>query len=159
MRSLLIILQLVGLVFIFGQVPDSTNLPQKTVTPPKEIEKKIQKVYLKNEEEIQIVKEILSSNKEAFNEVKKVEKEIEILKSQVDKKIDKLIQLKSKEKSNSRIVYVENYKGSNEDNLNLQNLKLDSTCLIFKRDGFLNKKKCVEWEYFKTLDSNKIKIK
>ena len=160
MKNLLIIAKILILgIIVVGQNPDTTKLDNKskiesTQTDISSIENEIENTLRETKKNIEEIKEMKIKNDLGLIEIKKIENTRKELKKSNFKLVDLI--LKSKQKtipSETKIVYLRSKSNNKPD------VKIDSACISYSRDGLFSKKKCDKYEYFKYItDTNDDKI-
>lgn len=152
MRTVISIFYTVFMVFIFAQ-----DVPQKKENSSNidsAVLKDIEKVTEINYQKIEEVKSIKSATAEEMREIERIDQRRKQILDSIEKTLKKIFKKPSKSSTNMSTSTMANIKHTP---IKLNLATLDSTCVDEKRDVLFSKKKCIKWEYFKTItdDNNR----
>lgn len=162
MKNLLTITKILILSFVVAQNPDSMRLDKKSKVETTQVDTsstndQIKNTLIETKKNIEEIRQLKIKNDLELIEIKKIENTRKELKKSNFKLLDLILKRKkiTTTPSKTKIIYVKSKSNIN----NTVDVKIDSTCISYSRDGLFSKKKCDKYEYFKYItDTNDDKI-
>lgn len=163
MRNLLIILKILILTLIVAKKPDTTGLrkihdEQNKVKEEQPVDKQIKTILKDNAIKLDEIEKIKIKNDRSIEEIEALESRKKSLLRSISSKIDNITQQK-KDKFSKKSTYIDKDIVKTKD---LVDIKIDSTCVSYKRKNVFTKSKCSKWEYYAYIlgaNNKKIMIK
>ena len=162
MKNLLTITKILILSFVVAQNPDSMRLDKKSKVETTQVDTsstndQIKNTLIETKKNIEEIRQLKIKNDLELIEIKKIENTRKELKKSNFKLLDLILKRKkiTTTPSKTKIIYVKSKSNIN----NTVDVKIDSACISYSRDGLFSKKKCDKYEYFKYItDTNDDKI-
>lgn len=159
MRTVIALSYSLLLLFILTNAQSTTPNVNKVTSEKNNVKEEIEKITEENFKNIDEILELRKENEKDIENLEKLNDRKKKLIERVSLKVSK-IPVNRNLNTTVKVVYTKDkipYKV-----IDLNNIKTDSTCVETSRGGMFSKRKCIKWEYYKSiddLDEDKVIIK